>query len=176
MIHELKILPQYFEAVQAGLKNFEIRIDDRNYKEGDTLILKEWFIGSDSANYNTETPQYYTGREITKEISYILKGGKYGLEEGYCIASLKQEGIILRNIDLTGISILEQIDKVKEEEKEFMIAIETGDKENAIEELFDDVQSKLGLLEKRFGIKADEVMRAYDKHILKIQDRPRKKG
>ena len=82
--------------------------------------------------------------------------------------------IELRNIDLTGISILDQIYKVKEEEMEFMIAIELAEKENAIEEFFDDIQSKLGLLEKLFGIKADEVMERYPKHLEKIKNRPRK--
>lgn len=56
MIHELKILPQYFEAVQSGLKTFEIRKNDRDYKVGDTLVLKE---------YNNEA---YTGREIRKDV------------------------------------------------------------------------------------------------------------
>lgn len=32
-IHELKILPEYFEAVVSGNKRFEIRKNDRNYKK-----------------------------------------------------------------------------------------------------------------------------------------------
>lgn len=40
-IHELKILPEYFEAVVSGNKRFEIRKDDRNYKKGDILRLNE---------------------------------------------------------------------------------------------------------------------------------------
>ena len=46
-------------------------------------------LSRDSAYYNRETPNRYTGREITKEVSYILEGGQYGLEEGYCILGLK---------------------------------------------------------------------------------------
>ena len=87
--HKLKILPQYFKAVQDGSKTFEIRKNDRGYKVGDTLILQEYINYSDSAYYNRETPNRYTGREITKEVSYILEGGQYGLEEGYCILGLK---------------------------------------------------------------------------------------
>lgn len=41
-IHELKILPEYFDAVISGRKRFEIRKNDRDYKVGDQLILKEW--------------------------------------------------------------------------------------------------------------------------------------
>jgi phosphoribosyl-ATP pyrophosphohydrolase len=167
MTHELKILPQYFEAVQVGLKNFEIRQNDRGFTEGDTLILKEWNTG-------------YTGREIEKEISYVLYGGQYGIEKGYCIASLKQEGILLKNINLTGISGNQQLKKVKEEFREFtdsmcQFIVNEGNMESKnhfIEEYFDLVQSALGLLE-RFGISADEVMREYPKHLEKIKNRPR---
>ena len=163
MQHELKILPQYFKSVKEGAKTFEIRTNDRGFKVGDTLILEEYEKG------------HYTLERIRKEVAYILEGGQCGLEEGYCILGLKQEGLILKNIDLTGISIIEQINKVKEEETEFMIAIELGNKENAIEEFFDDMQVKLGLLEKVFGIKADKVMGKYDKHLEKIKFRPRNK-
>ena len=34
-IHELKTLPEYFDAVFMGKKNFEIRKNDRDYKVGD---------------------------------------------------------------------------------------------------------------------------------------------
>lgn len=77
MTHELKIIPKWFTLVSKGIKNFEIRKNDRDYKIGDTLILKEWEKGR------------YTGREIKREVEYVFYGdGSYGLAEGYCILGL----------------------------------------------------------------------------------------
>ena len=42
MKHELKIHPKYYRAVLLGLKKVEIRLNDRNYQEGDLLILNEF--------------------------------------------------------------------------------------------------------------------------------------
>ena len=39
--HTLKIWPEYFEDVATGYKNFEIRLNDREYKIGDQLHLRE---------------------------------------------------------------------------------------------------------------------------------------
>lgn len=72
--HELKILPEYFEEVAKGRKNFEIRKDDRDFKVGDIFVLREY------ANEN------YTGRYYIGSIGYILRNcKKYGLQDGYCI-------------------------------------------------------------------------------------------
>jgi len=94
MEHKLKILPQYFKAVVDGTKPFEIRKNDRGFKIGDTLLLKEYkeggaIYGEKENNSEVEFDQGYTGQEIIKEVTYILEGSQYGLEEGYCILGLK---------------------------------------------------------------------------------------
>ena len=75
MLHELKILPEYFEEVLKGNKRFELRKDDRGYCVGDFLTLHEFENGE------------YTGRHIgVFQIRYILRDcPEYGLDEGYCI-------------------------------------------------------------------------------------------
>lgn len=79
MAIELKILPQYFEAVSSGLKDFEIRKNDRDYKVGSILLLKEWFHGK------------YTGRHVMRRVKYIYFGdGTYGLSDEYCILGLER--------------------------------------------------------------------------------------
>lgn len=75
--HSLKILPGYFEDVLSGIKTFEIRKNDRNYKVGDKLILKEW----DGVRY--------TGRIIKKEIIYMLDDNSGYVLPGYVAMSIK---------------------------------------------------------------------------------------
>ena len=50
-----------------------------DFKKGDMLILKEW-------NPKTEN---YTGREIAKNVTYILNGGKFGLEKGFVAMAIQ---------------------------------------------------------------------------------------
>jgi len=77
--HSLKTWPEYFQKVKSGEKNFEVRIDDRNYKVRDTLVLREW----------CPDKGVFTGKYLTREISYILPGGSFGIDENTVILSLK---------------------------------------------------------------------------------------
>lgn len=73
-IHELKILPEYFEAVVSGNKRFEIRKNDRNYQKGDILRLNEYQDGQ------------YTGDVHVAEITYITD---YAQQEDYVVLGIK---------------------------------------------------------------------------------------
>lgn len=73
-IHELKILPEYFEAVDENYKRFELRKDDRDYQVGDIVALEEW------------DGEKYTGKFTSRKIEYILRDcPQYGLADGFCI-------------------------------------------------------------------------------------------
>ena len=73
-IHELKILPEYFEALVDECKHFELRKDDRDYQVGDILALEEW------------DGEKFTGYFEQRRITYILRScPEYGLADGYCI-------------------------------------------------------------------------------------------
>lgn len=75
--HILKVLPEFFTPLAKGVKNFEVRLNDRNYQVGDELLLRE-FQGD------------YTGSIILRRIQYILPGGQFGIEEGYVVLALKK--------------------------------------------------------------------------------------
>lgn len=76
MIHELKIESQYFKEVINGKKTFEIRKNDRNFKVGDLVKLKE-------IDENKE----YTGNESVFEITYITD---YAQKENYIVFSISK--------------------------------------------------------------------------------------
>lgn len=88
MIHELKTHPQFFSMVFAGTKNFEVRKDDRGFKLGDELLLKEFVPkGFYEDGLNDDK---YTGRILHRRIDYILKGGQFGIEEGFVVLSISR--------------------------------------------------------------------------------------
>ncbi len=71
---EKKILPEYFRSVVNGTKKFEIREDEDDLQICDVIILREW------------DGEKYTGREIKKDIDYVLRNvPEYGLMPGYVI-------------------------------------------------------------------------------------------
>jgi ASC-1-like (ASCH) protein len=63
-----KIWPEYFEAVASGKKKYELRLNDFDVEEGDTLILEEW---------NPKTKNY-TGRSIERKVTFV---GKFKIDE-----------------------------------------------------------------------------------------------
>lgn len=76
--HELKTWVEFFGAVADHRKRFELRRDDRGFNVGDELWLREWYPGLG-----------YTGRELRKRVSYIFRGGQFGLEPGFVIMSIE---------------------------------------------------------------------------------------
>lgn len=84
-IHELKITPSYFEDVVYERKKFEVRKNDRGYKLGDYLCLRE---------YDTEY-QVYTGREVVVKIIYMLENF-VGLKENYVVLGISSPAPVPR--------------------------------------------------------------------------------
>lgn len=86
MLHELKTDGEMFQAVKEGRKTFEIRKNDRNFKVGDELWLKETLhTGKEMAEGQ---PLEYTERIIAVTVTYVLPGPIYGLVDGWCVMSV----------------------------------------------------------------------------------------
>ncbi|OHA94153.1 MAG: hypothetical protein A3C62_02065 [Candidatus Zambryskibacteria bacterium RIFCSPHIGHO2_02_FULL_39_16] len=63
-----KVWPEYFQQVLGGKKTFELRLNDFDINEEDTLILKEW----------DPSTKEYTGREVEKKVGYV---GKWKIDD-----------------------------------------------------------------------------------------------
>lgn len=84
--HELKTLPEFFEAQLKGIKKFEVRVNDQDYQVGDILVLQE---------YNPK--RGYTGKYLHVEITYILDNTDF-CKENYVVLGTKlrlDRGIVL---------------------------------------------------------------------------------
>ena len=87
-VHELKILPEYYDAVRRGDKRFEIRKDDRDYQVGDYLLLSEC---DDEGNlvYTDAGDGWQRHKTMCVKVLYILRNcPEYGLADGYCIMAI----------------------------------------------------------------------------------------
>lgn len=74
--HELKILPEFFNAVISGHKKAEIRQADRLFSVGDELWLREWTVQDG-----------YTGRDVYTTITHVTELSSYA--PGYVMLSIE---------------------------------------------------------------------------------------
>lgn len=83
-VHELKCWPEFFRHIADRSKSFECRWNDRRYKIGDMLHIREF-------DPDKET---YTGAEAWRRVTYILRGtpgARFGLNDGWAILGLSHE-------------------------------------------------------------------------------------
>lgn len=74
MKHELKILPEYFQAVLDGVKPFEVRdASDRHFQVGDDVVLHEW-------------DGRYTGRFTRRRITFVTD---YAQQDDYVVFGMR---------------------------------------------------------------------------------------
>ncbi|EKF65044.1 putative phage protein [Serratia plymuthica A30] len=76
--HELKITTAHFYFVLAGVKKAEFRLNDRDYKEGDILKLREWLPEAEG----------YTGEYVHVRITHITDVSEWA--PGYVMLSIKR--------------------------------------------------------------------------------------
>ena len=76
MKHEIKSEPSYFQPVWVGVKSFEIRQNDRDYKLYDEIVLQEW----------DPEEREYTGREVEGHIVYITDFHQHA---GWCVFQIE---------------------------------------------------------------------------------------
>lgn len=83
--HDLKCDSEYFQAVVDGLKPFELRKNDRSFRVGDVIHLRETEYPSSAMAVGR--PLLYTGRELYGDIEYIM--AHPALVSGYVAMTVK---------------------------------------------------------------------------------------
>ncbi len=71
--HELKCWPDYFAAIRAGTKTFEMRRNDRGFQLGDIVVLREFDPATED----------YTGQTEERQITYLLSEEGFGFIHGW---------------------------------------------------------------------------------------------
>lgn len=86
--HTLKTWPVYYDAIERGEKNFEVRRDDRGFQKGDVLILQR--TGTDDWNRHQVDygADFKVRHQLRKTITYVLTGGQFGIEPGFVVLGL----------------------------------------------------------------------------------------
>lgn len=86
--HELKTLAPYWDALESGEKNFEVRRDDRGFQKGEVLVLIRMQLDDPTRVYRDP---HTNGRwDLRRKVTYILTGGQLGIEPGYVVMGLKR--------------------------------------------------------------------------------------
>lgn len=73
-MHYLKTWTPLFNDAKAGVKEFQVRKNDRDYTVGDTLILEEF----------DPEKEKYTGAWVPKKVIYKFDDRRF-VKEGYVI-------------------------------------------------------------------------------------------
>lgn len=90
--HILKAHPPMFRAARDGVKNFEVRKDDRAFQTGDTveMVFNDPTVpgGSFPAPPQPWDDKDDTRTNLKRKITFVLRGGQYGVEPGYVVLAL----------------------------------------------------------------------------------------
>ena len=87
MIHQLKVESEFFNATIERKKEYEIRLNDRDYKVGDFLALNE-IEHTDAEHFE------YTGRSTLVVVTHVLDDKRF-LPAGFVALGIKPCGVMV---------------------------------------------------------------------------------
>jgi hypothetical protein len=87
MIHDLKVHPQFWRSVVCGAMPFQLRRNDRKFRVGDTIILREF------------DPEFgYTNRhgELKLVVTFVLAHEDFpnGIAKGYVVLGFGRQAFL----------------------------------------------------------------------------------
>lgn len=86
MTHELKCWPRHFDEIVSRAVWFSPRRDDRNFRTGDDLVLREYDPAQGA----------YTGRAGRAHVTCVVRDAA-GMMPGYCIIGLFFFGMVVKS-------------------------------------------------------------------------------
>lgn len=78
MLHKLKLDKIYYPASELDIKNFEIRVNDRDFQTHDLLLLCE-----------VDEYKRFTGKAHLKVVTYVFKKSSY-VKNNHVVLSVKK--------------------------------------------------------------------------------------
>ncbi len=72
--HDLKVMPAFFQPLYSKQKTFEIRRNDRDFKVGDVLNLREHSLA-----------RGYSGRSCIRRVTYLTD---YAQRSGFVVLAV----------------------------------------------------------------------------------------
>lgn len=91
--HDLEAWPVPYADVCRGVKRAELRKDDRDFRIGDYLRLREF----------DPVKGEYSGRWLMHRITHIVRDSRSGLQPGYAVLSISEcmaKGTVLPPVPL----------------------------------------------------------------------------
>ncbi len=85
---EKKTWAPFFQQILDGKKTYDLRLNDFDVNEGDTILFKE---------YDPKT-KTYTGREIEKRITHINKWKIEDLIKFWSKEEIEEKGILIMSL------------------------------------------------------------------------------
>ena len=100
-VHEVKSVPPYWQEVASRQKLLEVRLNDRDYRVGDILIMREYEPPPPAAE-GGPSPAWggkYTGRVAIALISHMVEGQAefdpdFRVPAGYVLLSVQLIGTV----------------------------------------------------------------------------------
>lgn len=85
LMSKMKTWPEYFQSVWYGIKQFEIRKNDRDYQRGDVLWLREYI----PADLVPGTGRY-TGLELRVVVTCVVQNDRWNaIADGFVVMGIK---------------------------------------------------------------------------------------
>ena len=83
----MKISPEYWEDVRTRKKTFEVRRNDRDFKLGDSLILR-CHSKDDAGALVEDRSRDNWPYDLRRLVTYILPGGQFGIDPDYVVLGI----------------------------------------------------------------------------------------